>query len=440
MPELAGFPYCEAMFNKGGDLQRPDQVTLLQQELGSVPGADLLVLAHGWNNDIDDARRLYTGLLAELRTAMDSGRIAGTPESIVVLAVFWPSKKFIDEEVSVGPAAGYDSPLANGAVIEQIDQLKAAVEDVLAAEKLELAKALVPKLEHSPKAQADFADLIRSMIPTNTITEKGEEDEARSFFELDGNDLMDRLAKPVDRTIDLQTSRASETEVMTDGIGGAAGLGDFFTGMKSAARNLLNYSTYYLMKGRSGSVGLGLNAMLRDLRETAPDQKIHLVGHSFGARLVTAATAGKDPRSSLTVQSMVLLQAAFSHNAFAVNFDGKGKNGAFRRVLEDKLVQGPILISHTVNDTAVGLAYPLASLISGADAAELGDADDPYGGLGRNGAQHTPEAIAGTLLSTADTYNFTKKTIYNLRADSVIADHGNIVHPEVAHAMLSAIL
>ena len=60
---------------------------------------------------------------------------------------------------------------------------------------------------------------------------------------------------------------------------------------------------------------------------------------------------------------MTLLQAAFSHNGFAVKFDHK-HDGAFRTVLGEKRVAGPVLITHTKNDKAVGIAYPLASRIA----------------------------------------------------------------------------
>ncbi len=62
-------------------------------------------------------------------------------------------------------------------------------------------------------------------------------------------------------------------------------------------------------------------------------------------------------------------------------------------------VNGPILITHTKNDKAVGIAYPLASRINGVKTAALGDENDPYGGIGRNGAQKTPEAVVGELLA-----------------------------------------
>ena len=52
---------------------------------------------------------------------------------------------------------------------------------------------------------------------------------------------------------------------------------------------------------------------------------------------------------------MTLLQGAFSHNGFASKFDGSN-DGGFRQVVAQKKVRGPILITHTRNDKAVGIA------------------------------------------------------------------------------------
>ena len=58
--------------------------------------------------------------------------------------------------------------------------------------------------------------------------------------------------------------------------------------------------------------------------------------------------------------SVMLLQGAFSHNGFAKQGDSTDR-GVFRDVIEKRKVRGPILISHTHNDKAVGVAYPIAS-------------------------------------------------------------------------------
>jgi hypothetical protein len=106
--------------------------------------------------------------------------------------------------------------------------------------------------------------------------------------------------------------------------------------------------------------------------------------------------------------------------------------------VDDKRITGPIIITHTKNDKAVGIAYPLASRIAGQNAAALGDQDDPYGGMGRNGAQHTKEADDRFTLGLPGTpYAFGKGKIHNISSD-LIQDHSDVRRIEVAYAILSA--
>ncbi len=132
--------------------------------------------------------------------------------------------------------------------------------------------------------------------------------------------------------------------------------------------------------------------------------------------------------------TLTLLQGAFSHNGFARDYQ-PGKNGAFRDVVSPGLVNGPILVSHTDNDTAVGIGYAIVSRLAGQQAAGIGDANDLFGGIGRNGAVKTPEADFNTMLPTKGKYTFKRGTVHNLLADDFIADHGDVHKPEVANAL-----
>jgi len=199
---------------------------------------------------------------------------------------------------------------------------------------------------------------------------------------------------------------------------------------------------YFQMKTRAGTVGAGgVAATLLRVRATQPNLPFHLVGHSFGARLVTAA-ASRLPSNS-GPSTLTLLQGAFSHNALSSKFDGQ-HDGAFRTLLADQRVSGPIVITHTKNDLAVGVAYPLASRIARDAAAALGDQDDPYGGMGRNGAQHTPEVAAseGELrdLGNAGTYTFGRGKVFNLNGDRFIKDHGDVTGLQVTNAFAQVIV
>jgi hypothetical protein len=441
MADVSGFPYFEVQFTKQGDLFEPAE---RQAVMAAVGGLDeLFVVAHGWNNDMAEARALYRALFANVRRALDGGRAPGLAgRRIGVLGVLWPSKRFADEDLIPGGAVSLGGAIDDETLAEHLEGLKGTFDGPDEA-VLEQAKTLVPRLETDPAARQQFVDLLRSVLPE---PEDPGDDASDLFFELSGEAIFDLLEAPVLPGPPAGGGGGGIAAIgLAEGgapgaMGGAAGIGDFFGGIKAAARRILNYATYYQMKERAGTVGAdGLNPLLHEIRGAAPELRVHLVGHSFGGRLVTAAAMGRAGSASVAPASMTLLQAAFSHNGFAEDFD-RQRDGFFRAVVAQGKVAGPIVITHTKNDTAVGIAYPIASRLSRQDASDLGDEDDIFGGIGRNGAiaRVTPEAVAGELLGADGVYAFTSGKLHNLEADRFIADHGAVTGPEVANALLAA--
>ena len=210
--------------------------------------------------------------------------------------------------------------------------------------------------------------------------------------------------------------------------GGAAGL-------LSSAEMLLRDTTYHLMKDRAGIVGRGGVASTLDRIQSAfPGIRIHLAGHSFGCRVIASAAA----TTARPVAGMTLFQAAFSHNSFSPDYDSTHQPGGFRDIVSGGKCAGPMLVTHSVKDEALGLCYPIASEILRQNSSSIGDAGDLYGALGRNGARHTPEASDGDLLAEGARYSFAPGRIFNLRADHIIQAHSDIVKPETAWALIAA--
>jgi alpha-beta hydrolase superfamily lysophospholipase len=85
---------------------------------------------------------------------------------------------------------------------------------------------------------------------------------------------------------------------------------------------VLNLTTSYQMKERAGLIGsTALHPILQAIAKDHPALRLHLVGHSFGGRLVTTTSAGVSAATILRAGSMSLQQAAFSHDGFALNWD-----------------------------------------------------------------------------------------------------------------------
>ncbi|HEY3441776.1 MAG TPA: hypothetical protein VGK29_13515 [Paludibaculum sp.] len=188
----------------------------------------------------------------------------------------------------------------------------------------------------------------------------------------------------------------------------------------------IDNASYYHMKTRAGAVGaIGLAPCLQTLHHRQPNLRLHLAGHSFGARLVTAAVSALPPG---IVRSLTLIQAAFSQFAFE-------PTGAFYNVLDPRRVTGPILVTHSSHDKAVGFAYPVASRLAHQNASALGDKSDPYGGLGRNGAPHAPTVPLADLVQLRA---HLAAPILNLESSAIIGSHTDINHPAVADAIRAA--
>jgi hypothetical protein len=436
MPTVEGFPGCEVRFAKDARPVDPAEVTGLFDLLGPGAVTDLLVFSHGWNNDMDEARALARSFLLRLREVLDGVALpALAGRRFAVLTVLWPSKRFADSDLIPGGAASV-GPARVAAVQGRLDDLKGAFERGEADAVLEECQRLVPSLETSATARDEFVDKLRAVLPRPA---GDNEDACKQFFSLPGREVLARLGAQGHSPPVPPHPGGGGAAVLgappPPAAGGAAGLGSALHSFLTGAENLLNYTTYYQMKERAGLIGAaGLAPLLGRVAGLKPAPKIHLAGHSFGGRLVTAAADA----SGAPAASMALLQAAFSHNGFASKFDGS-HDGFFRGVVTARKVTGPVIITHTANDRAVGVAYPLASRIARQNASALGDATDPYGGIGRNGAQHTPEAVGGTLGGLTGAYAFEPGKLYNLRADTYISGHSDVCKPEVAYAVLAGI-
>lgn len=411
----------ELEFNKDGDLVQPQQVDAIKGALSGAGVTDVVVISHGWNNNIAEARSLYTRFFQTL-----------TPQDLanaVVVGIFWPSKKFTDEELIPGGAAGLGGA-EDVAVTGGLEDLKAAFLDDAASQELDSLKELVPLLDDEAIRQ-QFVHRLGALLEAHTSPNAPED--GREPLSTTEKDVLKLFGAPVLGPIDPNAGGAAGF----GGAGGGAGFGEFFENFKVAAQRLINFTTYWIMKGRAGKIGANsLNPILHQLQTQFPALRLHLVGHSFGGRLVTATTDGG---SSLKVQSLILLQAAYSHNGLSSDYDGNGTPGFFHKILTQNKVSGPILITHTRNDTAVGYAYPLASRINGDDAAALGGPEDRFGGMGSNGAQHA-NAVNTELLGADQTYQLdpTRK-VFNLKSDRFIAEHNDVARPETAHLLRYAL-
>jgi hypothetical protein len=438
-------PVFEVQIDKDANLVTPVQEKGIVDAL-NAPGntfTDVVLISHGWNNDMDEARTLYRSFFRALETVFPA-----CVEKVLAIGVLWPSKKFAEADLIPGGAASADSdPIADRVLCDRLEDLKHLFGDDVADQKLDQMKTLLEGITADPKKQDQFVTLLGEILdqhadPSQQSADEGTTSVSKRAQEPNGGAKLLRsfgapiVGKPKPGAGGgASVGGVGGNPALRPSVGGAAGLGDLFSGIKAGALRLLNLATYYTMKDRAGKVGRdAVNPMLQRIQVSTPKfLKFHLVGHSFGGRLVTATVDA----NSLRVQTLLLLQAAYSHNGLAAKFDGS-KDGFFHAVLDKHKVTGPILITHSKNDRAVGLAYPLASRLNGDDAAGLGDRNDRFGGMGANGAQHVDTAEI-VLLPVGGAYDFDAgKLIFNLNGDATIQSHGDVARDETAAVLAAA--
>ena len=429
MADIAGIPFVEANFDKNGNLQ--NGVVL------PAGTTDVLIISHGWNNNKVDAQKLYDaffGNFAELKGNFDLAS-----RKLAIVGIFWPSKKFDDLAFKVGQsnaAAVGVSAEDEGLLAAKLDELKQTLfSSPGEVQSIDAAKETLAGIETSPAARQKFVSNIRSLLNPAAANR---EDASDTFFQTSEEELMENLKIPIAATVPPDVASGGAAFDIGSGPtieeGGGAGIGSFLESFETAALNILNYTTYYEMKTRAGIVGDKGVAPLID-KLSANVERIHLIGHSFGGRLVTAAAKGSTTNK---IASLTLLQAAFSHNGFS-----KIMEGFFRKVVDSKRVAGPIVITHSKNDTAVGIAYPIASRINNDVAMAIGDENDKFGGIGRNGAQKMGSGEVDTreivLRDTAGKYSFSAGKFFNLKGDQFISSHGDVTNKQVVNAVLNAV-
>ena len=303
------------------------------------------------------------------------------------------------------------------------------------------ALALLDQLEDDPDKQNEFVALMLSLV------EESESDPTEGLAELkaqDGADLLAKLGTP----IILPTSQESaDGGVMSVGGGGGTSdegrplfIGGFFKSVGGRVGQFLNMTTWYMMKNRSGTVGaVGVAPVVRALKSAHPNVRVHLVGHSLGGRCMAACIKALSAAPQVRPDSVSLLEAAFSHYGFSAN-NGKGSAGFFRDVVAKRTVRGPFISTYSYQDTVVGVAYAVSSRLAGDNVKAIGDKDDQYGGIGRNGTQRTDEARTQPLHKVGEPYAFAADVVHNLDGSGGgIKNHGDVTNDRVTYAVAWAI-
>ncbi|MEU6509595.1 serine-threonine protein kinase [Streptomyces sp. NPDC046942] len=421
-PGMSVTPYWELTFDADGDVDAPERDQLVAQ-VTEQGVRDLIVFAHGWNNDRSGATALYRRFFAPIPGLAPKARIG-------YVGVIWPSMRFSDE-----PIPDFPKPTATVAAGALDEDTRRALRAVF-PDRASLLDQLAGMLDQRPdgaQGLAQFGRLVRQLID-------GERPAGAADTEEEG--------EPGVFTEDPATACQEFAEALASVQGPEGSEGFSIPNPWEGAKELLRQATYYTMKRRAGTVGeQGLGPALGKLAGAAPGVRVHLAGHSFGGRLVSFALRGL-PDGVRTVKSVTLLQGAFSHYAFAEQVpQAPDKAGALKD--QQRRIDGPLVCCHSHFDQALGTFYPLASRLSGDDRSCVGSEiaavlGPEWGAMGHDGVQAVP-GTARLDLAAALNGSLPASGCVNVDAASVVCRggpptgaHSDIVHPELARVILTA--
>ncbi len=410
------FPYYIIPFDKDGNCEGPQTREHL---LAAAAGyTDIFLFSHGWNNDWKAATGRYESFIRGFQQLRSQRSLAMPPGyKPLLVGIFWPSQAMAWFESEKGPGFAAAGPAQQ----DEAAQLESdTLRDVAAA---------LPAPQRSrfhELAQADTLDRAQALELAAMLAavSRADDEGARA----DAPSAQDLVAAATC----LESPEPDYDAIgSAGGAGGgaplAAGLGDIFSALDP--RNIVKPFTLWQMKDRAGRVGaLGVAPLLQGLLDRS-EARIHLLGHSFGCKVVmTAASVPAQLRRK--VESALLLQPAVSQYAFAPDVPERHVRGGFFKALER--VRRPIVATYSANDDALAKMFHLA-VRRADDLGELqyaaGGSPSRYAALGGFGPQDSGAAMLDILDPGADYDLSGGSRIVGVNGTRTIAGHGDITNP-----------
>lgn len=353
---------------KGRPLSPETTDHLLEAAAGAT---DVVVFCHGWNTSWYRATRLYRAFLEQLQSTLDAWPVDAAPRAEqgskprhrstgsegwatpflpIFVGLAWPSLSWLRSSER-GPTIGGSPEPASSADVE----LSGGI-DLSSGLELSPGSEMRAGNPRSGAAESsDSADLaddgsveLEADWPAEAGAGQKTTGSGRESTDPAGNlpGFAGEAAIP-ENELELEYGDRAGT-----GPGAAGALGDW------DPRSVVRVSSVWTMKDRAGLVGLaGVGPLLGRLLG-AGACRIHLVGHSFGARVMLSALASAPAHATRRVHSLLLLQPAVNAWCFAEQVQGRDGIGGFRSVLER--VELPPIATYSRHDGPLRRVFPLA--------------------------------------------------------------------------------
>jgi len=400
------FPWYIMPFERDGTSSAPATRDVLLKDVAVNHYTDIYVFSHGWNNDWNVVQARYHDFIdgyAQLRVKYKL-RIPDSYRPLLI-GIFWPSTSLVTEDEQPLFAGDSQNPERKFALAE----LESAIEPAKRAR----FRALMDRTELTAPEALELASIAEPALGSS------ETDLPVSDHVTDSEWVASWPTAEAE--LDLDYVRPAPQ------AGGGAQAASFGGFKKYLPRYVLRLFTVRQMKDRAGVVGArGAAPLLADLASHSM-ARFHLIGHSYGARLLLSALCFPGdcgPKAA----SMLLLQPAVSHLCFAQLVEKTNMPGGYAKAPER--VRLPIFTTFSKHDRPLRLLFHTA-VRRKRDLAEaqIAAADEPpsifaaLGGYGPRCCGETREHIQ----DPASPYVPAPGTrVLGIHATRTIANHGDI--------------
>lgn len=420
LPNGDSAPFYVIPFDKRGVCEAPQTRADLLREVARDRYTDVFLFSHGWNNDWTIATKGYEAFLGGfMRLRQDFNLVPQGAYRPLLVGVFWPSTALTFGAAETGPEMAGVENLAVARQQHDLGQLGETLPADDAARFFDLA-------QRGSVTEAEANELV-AMFQGLAVRQNDEIpslDAKRAAKTLVDGCLTGAVVEGVEDFGIATPQVAAAPQV--------AGVMDL--GTRLDPRQLVRAFTVWQMKDRAGTVGAnGVGPLLVEILECST-VRTHLVGHSFGAKvMMSALCAGTLSRKAA---SALLLQPAMSHLCFADVVPGTTAPGGYREALSR--VEGRILATFSSHDQPLTKFFHLALRRSrdlGEPQIAAGDPPSPYAALGGFGPRHSGERTLD-IQDPASAYLWPPDTkLIALRAHRTISGHGDISNPSTWWAL-----
>ena len=420
-------------FDEHGQVVAADRDRMSEIVKAADDATDVIVFSHGWRNSSATAECLYHSLVEQVRKRRPSSL---DPDSFrpILVGVYWPSAVF--------PVDGGDCSTIERHQSDTLQETGAALglEGLLTT----WATSAFPEASRQADFHSELAEISGLL---------GRERNGERLSALEGEKIVEILMKwrAAGRDKDaLEESGEGPEKLAFEGS--TASIAKRWRVPKQTEKedellesgstlkwlDFANVFTFWMMKERAGIVGsLGLYELIRQLQPLrSKGVRIHLIGHSFGGKVVSASLVGKKGATPNRADTLLILQGALSHFAYSTRDQIKQKGvdtplpGLYANIIGDPLVSGPVVVTFSKQDKPNQVFYPLGVRVSG-DYLEA-ETVAKYGSLGADGVQG-PSVDSFMLDQTrlAGRINEQANRAYNVDASNVIMGHSDLQHEQV---------